>query len=200
MDTQARYEFRTWGKTLEDVKKRLLQLATPRHTETSEETYLISAVTDKCNAKIRHGMIDIKSLIEKKDGLERWRPLLKIGFPLKSSVIANDIFPNLNVQSPQLPKTEYGKAEFLNEVMSSQSQIAIVPVSKTRLQFTLKECQAEFASIGINGIALDTVAVEDSNFYAVWQLIREVGISGAANVNYIRQIKRVLGWPDHSSI
>jgi len=38
MDTQARYEFRTWGDTLQDVKERLLQLATPRHTETSEET------------------------------------------------------------------------------------------------------------------------------------------------------------------
>jgi hypothetical protein len=51
MELQPRYEYRVWGNTFEDVRDNLQRLATPLRMETSEETYLISATTDKCNAK-----------------------------------------------------------------------------------------------------------------------------------------------------
>jgi hypothetical protein len=194
VETEARYEFRIWSKTLEEVKERLLQLASSHDTGVSDEIYLISAATDECNVKIRHGMIDIKHLIDADANLERWKPVLKAKFPVKASVISDVIFPNLKLPCPQLSKTEYGKVELLDDIMFSQPKIAVVPVSKTRLQFTIDSCRAEFAAIVIKGFQQATVAVEDSNFHAVQQLIRELGISEAENVSYIRQIKRILGW------
>jgi len=192
--TEARYEFRIWSHTLDEVRGRLLQLATPGGPEVSEEIYLVSATNDKCNAKIRNETMDIKRLISVEDGLECWIPVLKVGFPLKTSVIADDIFPNLNVQTPELSKAQYGKVELLDEVMDSQPKIAIVPVAKTRLRFTMKTCRSEFASTAIRGVTQDTVAVEDCNPRIVWQLIHEIGINGGDNVSYIRHIKRILGW------
>ena len=62
--------------------------AQPKTTE-SEETYIVSKATDKCNAKIRAALMDIKVLVAEDRGLEQWKPVLKAGFPLESSVIAD---------------------------------------------------------------------------------------------------------------
>jgi hypothetical protein len=194
VDIEARFEFRIWSQTLQEVKTRLLRLATPVGTEVSEEIYLVSTATYKCNVKIRNEMIDIKYLISVEDGLERWTPILKVSFPLKASILASDIFPALEVQSPLMSKEQYGKVELLDEIISPQRKIAIVLVSKTRLRFALKTCEAEFASTVINEVLQDTVAVEDSDPHAVRQVIREIGIDDVENVNYIRQIKHILGW------
>ena len=68
-----------------------------------------------------------------------------------------------------------------------------MPVSKTRLQFALDGCQAEFASTIINNLARDTVAVESADPDAVLELIRRLGIEGSPNTSYINQIKQILG-------
>jgi len=193
MDATARYEFRVWAETLGDVKQQLQRFAMPSRAETSEEIYLISATTDGCNAKIRHSLVDIKILIATDRGLEQWIPVLKTGFPLESSVISAQIFPSLKLEAPQLSKLRYEKDDFLDEVISMQRKIEIVQVSKTRLQFALNTCQAEFASATINGLKQDTVAVEAADPDAVLRLIREIGINGAANISYIRWIKQILG-------
>jgi hypothetical protein len=74
-------EFRIWAETLADLRNRLHRLAEPSRTEAGEETYLISAATDRCNAKIRNALMDIKIMIGTHRGLEQWKPALKAGFP-----------------------------------------------------------------------------------------------------------------------
>ncbi len=71
-------------------------------------------------------------------------------------------------------------------------------VRKTRYQFRIGVCAAEYAEIMINGVPRDTVAVESIDPDAVLQLVRELGIT-AANTSYIREIKRALGWAEHPS-
>ncbi|MBV8359476.1 MAG: hypothetical protein JO189_16285, partial [Deltaproteobacteria bacterium] len=90
-ELQPRYEYRVWADSLEDVKNNLRRLATPPRMETSEETYLLSATTDKCNAKIRGGRINIKALLATEQELELWKPVLDAEFPLDSSVITGQI-------------------------------------------------------------------------------------------------------------
>ena len=75
-----------WADTLASVHEKLGRLAQPKTTE-SQETYLISRATEKCNAKIRAALMDIKVLVNEDRGLEQWKPVLKAGFPLESSVI-----------------------------------------------------------------------------------------------------------------
>ena len=78
-EIKPRYEFRVWSDTLVSVHHRLGLMAQPRTAE-SEETYLISSATDKCNAKIRAALMDIKVLVAEDRGLEQWKPVLKGNF------------------------------------------------------------------------------------------------------------------------
>ncbi|HXY52823.1 MAG TPA: hypothetical protein VEI01_25480 [Terriglobales bacterium] len=190
-EIKFRYEFRIWAETLAPLRKRLEGLAHAKQT-VSQETYLVSARTDRCNAKIRSDLMDIKVLIAEDRGLEQWKPVLKAGFPLQRSVIASHVFASLELPPPVLSRTEYARGEFLGEVIASEPQIAIVHVSKNRYQFSLETCQAEFAAVTLNHLGRDTVAVESADPDAVLQLIRDLGVAGEANTSYIREIKRVL--------
>jgi exopolyphosphatase / guanosine-5'-triphosphate,3'-diphosphate pyrophosphatase len=188
---KPRYEFRVWAENLSPLREKLEGLAQPRET-VSKETYLISAMTDRCNAKIRSGLMDVKILIHEDRGLEQWSPILKAGFPLDRSVIAGKVFPSLEVPTPRLLKSEYAMEEFLHQVIPSDRRIAVVDVSKTRYQFAIGVCQAEFASTTVNQVPRETVAIESTDADAVLQLIQDLGIT-EPNTSYIREIKRVLG-------
>jgi exopolyphosphatase / guanosine-5'-triphosphate,3'-diphosphate pyrophosphatase len=192
-EIKPRYEFRIWADSLAQARKKLERMAAPKTPEADKETYLIPATTDKCNAKIRFSLMDVKALITEDRGLEQWSPVLKAGFPLDGSVIAAQIYPCLAIETPRLSRPRYSMDEFLDEVIRTEMRIAIVDVSKTRLQFSLDTCQAEFASATINHVARDTVAVESADPDAVLRLIRDLGIDGQPNTSYVREIKRILG-------
>ena len=166
-EIKPRYEFRVWEETLASVHDRLGPMAQPKTVE-SEETYLIPKATDKCNAKIRAALMDIKVLVSTDRGLEQWKPILKGEFPLESSVIATQVFPSLNLSAPPLPKSAYELGEFLHMVAQSAG-ISIVNVRKTRYQFRIGACAAEYAQITIDGVPRDTVAVESVDPDAVLQ-------------------------------
>jgi exopolyphosphatase / guanosine-5'-triphosphate,3'-diphosphate pyrophosphatase len=191
-EIKPRYEFRIWGQNLAGLRDQLQRLGAAPRTESSKETYLISAATDRCNAKIRRDLMDIKVLIGTERGLEQWKPVLKAEFPLERSVIAAQIFPALELAAPQLSCERYPMKEFLGEIIGAQPRITVLDVSKTRLQFSVDECQAEFASVTINNLARDTVALESADADAVLRLTRRLGLEGAPNTSYIRAIKDLL--------
>jgi exopolyphosphatase / guanosine-5'-triphosphate,3'-diphosphate pyrophosphatase len=190
-EIKPRYEFRIWADKLTPVREQLQTLAEPREM-VSRETYLISSATDRCNAKIRAGLMDIKVLVAEDRGLEQWKPVLKEGFPLTRAAISDQVFPSLEVASPSLAKAEYSLEDFFEQVIRPQPGIAIVEVSKTRYQFGIGVCSAEYAAVTINGAPRDTVAVESIDPDAVLQLVNKLGIN-ETNVNYIREIKRIVG-------
>ena len=188
---KPRYEFRVWADTLASVHEKLGRLAQPKTTE-SQETYLISRATERCNAKIRAALMDIKVLVNEDRGLEQWKPVLKAEFPLESSVISAQVFPSLELPASALPKSAYQLQEFL-ETMVQIDGVAIVGVRKTRHQFRTGDCAAEYAQITINDVPRETVAVESVDPDAVLKLVQDLGIA-EANTRYIREIKHVLGW------
>jgi len=191
-EIKPRYEFRIWAESLTPLQKKLEAMAQPRETK-SEETYLISAVTEKCNAKIRAELMDIKVLIAEDRGLEQWKPIMKSGFPLGSMVIAEQVFPSLEVPVPKLAKAEYPMGEFFSDVVGKEPKIAVVDVTKTRYQFNIGACATEYSNIMINAVPRDTVAVESTDPDAVLELVKKLGIN-EPNVSYIREIRRILGW------
>ena len=67
-EIKPRYEFRVWEETLASVHDRLGLMAQAKTAE-SEETYLIPKATDKCNAKIRAALMDIKVLVADRSGI-----------------------------------------------------------------------------------------------------------------------------------
>jgi len=195
-ELQPRYEYRVWADSLEDVRNNLQRFVTPPNMETSEETYLISATTDKCNAKIRGGRINLKALLATEQKLELWKPVLDAEFPLDSSVIAGQIFPSLQLQAPDLRRPRYSMDDFVSEVIQAQPRIAIVTILKRRARFLLDECLAEFTSVSIGNVTRETVAVDSIEPGPVLRLIRQLQIAGMPNTNYIAQLKR--GWVKNS--
>jgi exopolyphosphatase/guanosine-5'-triphosphate,3'-diphosphate pyrophosphatase len=196
-EIKPRYEFRIWGEDLGPVRQKLERMASPKVTE-SQEIYLISVATDKCNAKVRDGLMDIKVLVAEERGLEQWKPILKAGFPLESLVIAEQVLPSLELPAPALSKPAYELRDFLDDVMRTQPGVTVVEVSKTRYQFTIGACQAEYAQVTLNGVPEDTVAAESVDPDAVLQLIHDLGINDT-NTSYIREIKRLLKVPAQPS-
>lgn len=189
---KPRYEFRIWGDSLTPLRDKLAALAQPS-SKSSDETYLISATTEKSNVKVRADLMDIKVLVAVDRGLEQWRPILKEGFPLGSGIITAQVFASLELPPPTLAKAEYGFDEFLDQIIRPNPQIAIVSVSKTRFQYTIGPCATEYSSITINSVARDTVAVESTDADGVLKLVEQLGIR-EGNVSYIREIRRILGW------
>jgi hypothetical protein len=190
-EIKPRYEFRVWAQDLTSIREALGRMAQPRVTE-SEETYLISRTTAKCNAKIRAGLMDIKILVAEDRGLEQWKPVFKTGFPLDTSTIIQQVFSSLEARPPSLPKSKYELEEFLDAIRAD-GQLSVVGVRKTRHQFRIGNCAAEYAQVAIDDVPRETVAVESVEPDAVLSLLQEVGIS-EANVSYIAEIRRVLGW------
>ena len=191
-EIKPRYEFRIWSESLTPLRRKLEAKAEARETK-SQETYLISAVTEKCNAKIRAELMDIKVLIAEDRGLEQWKPIMKSGFPLAREVITEQLFPSLRLPPPALTKDGYTTGEFFQEVVQTEPKIAVVDVAKTRYQFNIGACATEYSNITINKMPRDTVAVESTDPDAVLQLVRELGIN-QPNVSYIREIRRIIGW------
>jgi exopolyphosphatase/guanosine-5'-triphosphate,3'-diphosphate pyrophosphatase len=188
----ARYEFRVWAQDLAEIRKKL---GDPDlfHKVSSNETYLISRTTDRCNAKLRSAIMDIKVLTHTDRGLEQWEPVLKAGFPLDAAVIASQIFPRLELEAPALSRAQYSIEEFLGEVIGPQAAIVVVDVSKRRVQFNLDACRAEFASVVIKDAALETLAIEALDPEAVLTQSRAVGLNPNSNTSYVRAIKQVIG-------
>jgi len=114
----GRYEFRIWAESLGGLKSRIEGMGRAARAESSEQIYWIAAATDSCNATIRGALIDIKILSGTHGRLEQWRPVLKSGFPIEAAIIAEQIFPRLELQAPQLSKDRYIMDEFL-EVVSA---------------------------------------------------------------------------------
>ena len=191
-EIKPRYEFRVWADTLASLHEELGRLAESKVAE-STETYLISKATDKCNAKIRAALMDIKVLVEENRGLEQWKPILKHGFPLETAVIAAQVFPSLGLPPPALPKPAYELDEFLDAMARTDARIAVVGVIKKRYRFNIGVCAAEYAQTLLNNVPRDTVAIESVDSDAVLRLVARLGISDP-NTSYIREIKHVLGW------
>ena len=189
-EIKPRYEYRIWGESLAAIHEKLERLAPPKKTA-SQETYLISGITDRCNAKIRAAFIDVKVLVKESQGLEQWKPILKEGFPLERAVIATQVFPNLGLSPLALERSVYTLSEFLGEVVRREPRITIVDASKTRYQFSIGACAAEYAQVTFNGLPRETVAVESVDPEAVLRLVQQLEIRGA-NTSYVREIKRGL--------
>jgi exopolyphosphatase / guanosine-5'-triphosphate,3'-diphosphate pyrophosphatase len=190
----GRFEFRTWGNHLGPIRDQIAQIAPPAEPRESAESYILSRTTDAANAKIRAGLMDIKLMTERVSRLERWRPVLKDGFPIDSRTIVEQVFPSLGVATPHIERPSYEYAEFIRDLIRPHRDLALVEVTKTRWQFTLKEYTAEFAEVGIGGGASSqTVAIESDDPAAVLRAIAKLGLNSHSNINYVRHLKLMIG-------
>ena len=80
MASGARWEWRTFGAGAE-AGAPAFEGRPPTGTADSDERYLLSA--GGTTVKIRDGLMDVKALLAvDANGLQQWRPVLKVAFPI----------------------------------------------------------------------------------------------------------------------
>ncbi|MEZ4997002.1 MAG: hypothetical protein R2758_05915 [Bacteroidales bacterium] len=100
--------------------------------------------------------MDIKTYVQTVDGLEQWNPLMKGEFPIKASVLANEVFPAFQVTMPELTKDEYTFDEFM-EMIYAHPDLAAVKVHKQRFGYMVNNTICEYGAVLINGAKVVTI-------------------------------------------
>ncbi len=188
-----RYEFRTFAQNFGLVETKMRQLSPCSMIRESQEVYIVSGANNENNIKIRDMKMDIKELVEIKQGLERWNPRMKGQFPMQTDVIRNEVFPAFAVKEPEFERDAYSLDQCLGELISPHPELSVVDVFKRRFAFTINGCITEIAQLLINGAAIQTVAVELEDGDAILEAKKILGLTEYENVNYPLAIKRVIG-------
>jgi hypothetical protein len=196
-----RFEFRSFGQNFDAAAKRMARLSAPvpekfweRH---SDEIYIMSRTNDVNNTKIRDGKMDIKTLVQTVDGLEQWNPLMKGNFPMASEVLRGEVFPAFRVTAPPLQNETYTLEEFMS-MIDKHPDLQAVRVHKQRSGYIVNDVICETAIILINGAKVETINLESTDIPLLLQTIKDVGLAGVENINYLQAIKRVIGMIDKS--
>ncbi|RKX92835.1 MAG: hypothetical protein DRP59_04500 [Spirochaetes bacterium] len=199
VQSDPRFEFRTFGRAFDEAAFRMARLSVPvpekvweRH---SEEIYIVSATNDVNNTKIRNGKMDIKTFVQEKEGLEQWNPLMKGEFPISKKVLEEEVFPAFQVEMPALDKDSYTLDEFI-AMVKAHKDLQAVKVEKQRYGYSVNETICEVANVWINGAKVVTINSESTVIADILKTLKDVGLEGTENINYLQAIKRVIGMID----
>jgi hypothetical protein len=194
--SKPRFEFRSFGQDFEKAAARMARFSVPVPEKVwerySDEIYILSRTNDINNTKIRDGKMDIKTYVQTVDGLEQWNPLMKGEFPIKASVLEKEVFPAFQVTMPKLTKDVYTFDEFM-EMVYSHPDLAAVKVHKQRFGYMVNNTICEYGAVLINGAKVYTINSESTEVEDIKKTIREIGLEGVENINYLQAIKRVTG-------
>ncbi len=194
--SKPRFEFRSFGQNFDNAAKRMARLSMPVPEKVwerySDEIYILSRTNDINNTKVRDGKMDIKTYVQTVDGLEQWNPLMKGEFPIQASVLKNEVFPAFNVQMPELTKEVYTFDEFM-DIIHSHPDLAAVKVHKQRFGYMVNNTICEFGEVLINGARVMTINSESTEVEDIRKTIKDIGLEGIENINYLQAIKRVIG-------
>lgn len=188
-----RYEFRAFAHSFGLVIDAIRSRSDCEFIQESTDIYLVTAVNDRNNVKMRSNQLDVKALMVVEQLLEQWRPVLKLDFPVPAGQIKEEIFPLLGVSAPVLSRESYSAEQFLDEVARPHADVRLAQVFKQRFHFTVGACRVEINDLLINGAAIQSVAVESENKTAVLNVRDIIGLGAYENVNYLLAIKRVMG-------
>lgn len=191
--SEARFEFRVWGEWLDAVGDRLRARSEAGEVRKSAETYLVSTAALGANPKARADLLDIKVLVDVRDGFEQWTVHQKVEFPVDADVLTDTLFPLLELPPPPLEREAYSLAELVDEVVASHADLAAVDVTKRRQMHTVDTCGAEISEVRLAGRELQTIAVESSDLEALREVRRSLGLDTYDNVSYPRAIRDALG-------
>ena len=194
--SKPRFEFRTFGQNFDNAAKRMARFSMPAAERVwerfSDEVYILSKTNDTNNTKIREGKMDIKTLVKTVDGLQQWNPLMKAEFPIAAAVLRNEVFPAFRVKVPELNQADYTYDEFM-ELIHAHPDLQAVNVHKQRFGYMVNNTICETGNVLINGAKVVTISSESTEVEDIKKTIRDIGLEGVENINYLQAIKRVIG-------
>ncbi len=187
-----RAEFRVFGQNVLDIVTTSMWKAHAKlfKIRTSNETYIVSRLTNEANVKIRDGLLDIKTKVnETEDGYEVFQPRGKFQFPVSKEEIGK-IFENLLV-TVALDQETYTLDQFI-DMVNAHSDLAAVDVQKERYGFSVDGMICEYGKVLFNGALIETACVESEDYQGMKKAIQALEIDHLENINYLKAAKNVL--------
>jgi len=186
-----RWEWRTFGNRFGTAEEKI-QNHRLGNFKRSTEKYILSKNSDE-NCKIRDDLMDIKSLRQVNDDqLEQWYPTLKETFPLRREAVEVLFRDYFKVTVPELKRDEYSFEQYLDELVRPCPELEIVEVYKERSIYVINLAIVEIAEVSFNGVPGRTVCVEHEDPVNVINTVRQLGLDGFENINYIRAMKKAV--------
>jgi adenylate cyclase len=186
-----RWEWRCFAPSLASIAQ-AASIPTDAAPHESDEIYLLAS-NEKLNANLRDGVLDIKRLRQTSNaGLQLWEPVFKARFPLSSSDLASAAAV-WALSLGKLTRESYDLQQFIDEVISTQSQLRVARVHKSRRGFSFGGCIAELARLTAESQKLESFSLEHENPQRVLAALRTLGLDGRGNTNYPLGLKRALG-------
>jgi exopolyphosphatase / guanosine-5'-triphosphate,3'-diphosphate pyrophosphatase len=188
-----RWEWRTFGQHFGAAEAAFAAL-TPSPVHESDELYLLPADAESAvdSVKVRDDLMDVKTLREvAPSGLERWEPVLKVGFPLAAGDVER-VCEALHLTPPANAGDGYTLEQFLEGVVTPSGVIRPVTVHKSRVRYTIGGCMAELSDVVADGRATRTIAIESEDAAAVVAAVGAVGLDGFVNTSYPRGLVALL--------
>ena len=187
-----RWEWRTFGQRFGAAEDRFAELS-PTHVDDGDELYILSS-RGEASIKVRGGLLDVKRLDQvSHDGLEQWRPVAKVEFPIAATDVAS-LLSALDAALPALGRDAYDLDELVDEVVRPSADLLVVSVHKRRVHFTLGGCMAELTDVRAGSRATRTIAVEAEDPALVRAAVEELGLWSRQNVSFPRGLKALVGF------
>ncbi len=198
--SKPRFEYRSFGRNFDKQVARMARLSVPVPEKVWErrsvETYIVSRTNDINNTKIRDGKMDIKTFVQAVDGFEQWNPLMKGEFPIGAEVLKREVFPAFKVANmPEWEKDTYTLDEFL-AIVKNHPDLQVVTVEKVRYGYMVNDTICETGEVYINGAKVVTINSESTEVDDLKKTVKDVGLEGVENINYLQAIKRIIGMTD----
>jgi hypothetical protein len=190
----ARFEFRLFGQCFEQEEQRLRTLASVDSIVESRETYFLAAPPDPGrNVKLRDGRLELKRLVEERQGLERWRPAGQWALPVTSGTVLELLAPDHATTWRHTLPASLDLGKLLAFVARPEIPLYRAEVFKRRILFAPAGCRAELDQLLVNGAAIQSLALEAEEPDAVLALRAALGVDTRENASYPRALCRIMG-------
>jgi exopolyphosphatase/guanosine-5'-triphosphate,3'-diphosphate pyrophosphatase len=179
------WEWRTFSENLTESENLIKETGLKIERESSE-IYILSTNSND-NTKIREELMDIKTPIRIKDGLEQWTVLTKASFPIHINDLAL-VFKAFNVELPLLEKDELNYEEYI-QLINNTKELTMVNVYKHRYGYMVDDAIVEIATGKFDDYTYKTIAVEHTDPKLVMNTVKKLKLDKFDNVNYIKAMK-----------
>jgi hypothetical protein len=192
--SEARYEFRVWGESLQEQASRIRSSSGLLQTRETAETYLVPLAPAPANPKLRASRLDVKVLRARSGGFEQWTVGFKAAFPVEAPLLMSEFFPLLGLPAPNLLRDRYDPSQLLGEVVAAHPGLAAVEVRKVRNSYEVNSCIAEIAAVNLLGRAYETIAIESVDLGVLADTRRALALEGDHNVSYPEFMRGLMLW------
>lgn len=186
------YEWRSFAQDFGVVEQRLRSLGQLLKIRQSRDLYLLSPGVAKLNVKLRDQRLSIRQAMRCRMPLERWRLTHSQPLPLRPEQINRWVLRPLGLP-PSLTGDQPLGTDQISQALLSETDLILVPVTKRRWIFTLKDCHCEVAEVSLNGYCLLSISLAATQPGNVLALARQLGLDAWSNRSYVTALRQLTG-------